>query len=120
MERMTKGQQIEYAIFKAVSEHSFVDWLETWGISKEDWEKFMNAGKAALHKSNTVTNKELVDFCNDMGGFCGRNKCPYFEECNEYEINYGRVPYAEDTLHPECYTDEVIVIEESDGESHAD
>ena len=114
MEKRTKGQQIEYAIFKAVSEYSFVDWLETWGIEEEDWDKFMDAGKAALHKSNTVTNKELIDFCNNMGGLCGRNKCSYFEECNEYEINYGRVPYAEDTLHPECYTDEVIVIEESD------
>ena len=46
-----------------------------------------------------------------------KNKCPYFEECNEYEINYGRVPYAEDTLYPDRYTDEVIVIEESDGET---
>ena len=72
MEKRTKGQQIEYAIFKAVSEYSFVDWLETWGIKEEDWDKFMDAGKAALHKSNTVTNKELIDFCNNMGGLCGK------------------------------------------------
>ena len=47
---MTKGQQIEYAIFKAVSEYSFIEWLETWGISEEDWEKFMNAGILAIDK----------------------------------------------------------------------
>lgn len=114
MEKRTKGQQIEYAIFKAVSEYSFVDWLETWGISEEDWEKFMNAGKAALHKSNTITNKELIDFCNDMGGLCATKNCAYYEECNTYESTYGYIPFAENTLHPERYTDEVIVIEESD------
>lgn len=117
MEKRTKGQQIEYAIstmFKAVSEYSFVEWLETLGISEEDWNKFMDAGKAALHKSNTVTNKELIDFCTEAGGLCGKNKCSYFKECNVYEIDYGCIPYAEDTLHPERYTDEVIVIEESD------
>ena len=47
---MTKGQRIEYAIFKAVSEYSFIEWLETWGISEEDWEKFMNAGILAIDK----------------------------------------------------------------------
>ena len=56
MEKRTKGQQIEYAIFKAVSEYSFVDWLETWGIKEEDWNKFMNAGKAALPKPATATS----------------------------------------------------------------
>lgn len=33
--KMTKGQQIEYAIFKAVSEYSFVEWLETWGDQRK-------------------------------------------------------------------------------------
>lgn len=45
---MTKGERIEYAIKKAVSEYSFRDWLETWDIKKEEWEKFMTAGKEAL------------------------------------------------------------------------
>lgn len=112
MERI--GQQIEYAIFKTISEHSFVDWLETWGIREEEWKKFMDAGKAAFIKSRKVTNKELTDFCNDMGGLCEVKNCEYYEECNTYESTYGHVPFAEDTLHPECYTDEVIVIEESD------
>jgi len=73
MEKRTKGQQIEYAIstiFKAVSEYSFDEWLETFGISKEDWDKFMDAGKAALPKPDQVTNRDLIDFCNDMGGIC--------------------------------------------------
>lgn len=112
--KMTKGQQIEYAIFKAVSEYSFVEWLETWGIREKDWKKFMDAGKAALHKPHQVTNKDLTDFCNDMGGLCERKNCEYYEECNAYENTYGDIPFAEDTLHPDRYTDEVIVIEESD------
>ena len=111
---MTKGQQIEYAIFKAVSEYSFVDWLENWGISKEDWNKFMGAGKAAFLKSHQVTNRDLIDFCNDMGVLCEVKYCKYYEECNTYESTYGCVPFSEDTFHPGCYTDEVIVIEESD------
>ncbi len=114
MEKKTKGQQIEYAIFKAVSEYSFVDWLENWGISEEDWDKFMDAGKAALPKPDQVTNRDLIDFCNDMGGLCKVENCPYFEECNTYESTYGYIPFAENTFHPERYTDEVIVIEESD------
>lgn len=112
--KMTKGQQIEYAIFKAVSEYSFVEWLETWGIREKDWKKFMDAGKAALHKPYQVTNKDLTDFCNDMGGLCERNDCEYYKECNAYENIYGDIPFAEDILHPDRYTDEVIVVEESD------
>lgn len=111
---MTKGQQIEYAIFKAVSEYSFVDWLKTWEISKEDWKRFIDAGKAALDKPHQVTNRDLIDFCNDMGGLCKVKNCKYYEECNTYESIYGYIPFAEDALHPEHYTDELIVIEEGD------
>ena len=59
MKQMTKGQQIEYAIFKAVSEYSSVDWLEIWGIKEKDWKKFMDAGKAALPKPHQVTNNKF-------------------------------------------------------------
>ena len=47
---MTKGQQIKYAIHKTVSEYSFMRWLEIWGISKEEYDKFMDAGIAAIDK----------------------------------------------------------------------
>jgi len=117
MEKRTKGQQIEYAIstiFKAVSEYSLDEWLKTWGIKEEDWNKFMDAGKAALPKPDQVTNKDLIDFCNDMGLSCKVENCVYYEECNAYENTYGDTPFAEDTLHPDRYIDEVIVIEESD------
>jgi len=118
MEKRTKGQQIEYAIltiFKAVSEYSFAEWLETWGIKEKDWNKFMDAGKAALLKPHQVTNRDLIDFCNDMGeGLCEAKNCNYFEECNAYESIHGHIPFKENTFHPERYTDEVIVIEESD------
>jgi hypothetical protein len=45
---MTCGESIEYAIFKAVSEYSFIEWLETWGIEEDDWDKFMKAGREAV------------------------------------------------------------------------
>ena len=45
---MTKGERIEYAIKKAVSEYSFIEWLEMWDIKEEEWEKFMTAGKEML------------------------------------------------------------------------
>ncbi len=48
MRSMTKGQQIAYAIKKTVSEYSFMKWLEMWGISKTEWDKFMNAGILAI------------------------------------------------------------------------
>lgn len=45
---MKKGEEIKYAITKEVSRYSFVEWLESWGINREDWDKFMEAGKNAL------------------------------------------------------------------------
>lgn len=45
---MKKGEEIKYAIIKEVSRYSFVEWLESWGINREDWDKFMEAGKNAL------------------------------------------------------------------------
>lgn len=44
------GETIAYAIFKNVSEYSFIEWLETWGISEEDWNLFIEAGKEAVNK----------------------------------------------------------------------
>ena len=42
---MTKGERNEYAIEKAVSEYSFIELLEEWGVKEEDWEKFTTAIK---------------------------------------------------------------------------
>lgn len=42
---MNTGEKIAYAVFKEVARYSFIDWLETWEISEEDWDKFMEAGK---------------------------------------------------------------------------
>ena len=47
---MDKGETIAYAIFKNVSEYSFINWLEEWGISREEWELFMEAGKTAVNE----------------------------------------------------------------------
>lgn len=45
---MKKGEEIKYAITKEVSMYSFVEWLKSWGIDREDWDKFMEAGEKAL------------------------------------------------------------------------
>ena len=45
---MTNGENIKYAIFKSVSEYSFIEWLETWGISRDDWKTFIDAGRTAV------------------------------------------------------------------------
>ena len=50
---MTKGERIEYAIEKEVKRYSFVEWCEEWGISEEDWDKFMDAGRKALTKEES-------------------------------------------------------------------
>ena len=45
---MTKGERICYAIDKEVCRFSLVEWCEEWGIDKDDYEKFMEAGAKAL------------------------------------------------------------------------
>lgn len=45
---MTKGECIEYFIFKKVSEYSLVEWLEEHDILEEDFDKFMKAGREAV------------------------------------------------------------------------
>lgn len=42
---MNTGEIIAYAVFEEVARYSFIEWLEIWGISEEDWDKFMEAGK---------------------------------------------------------------------------
>lgn len=54
---MTSGENIEHAIFKAVSEYSFIEWLENWGIEEDDWDKFMKAGREAI---DNVDERESV------------------------------------------------------------
>lgn len=43
-----KGEVIEYAIFKEVSRYNFIEWLDEWGITMDEWDKFMEAGKKAF------------------------------------------------------------------------
>lgn len=47
---MTRGQQIEHAIHKTVTKYGFMKWLELWDISKEEYDKFLDAGIAAIDK----------------------------------------------------------------------
>ncbi len=62
-----------------------------------------------------VTNKELIDYCNSNGGGCPYN-CKYESACSAYEKKYGDVPYLDDDLCHENYTDEVIADESEDAE----
>ena len=48
MRKMTKGETIAYALAKEACRYSLTEWLEEWEISPEDFDKFMEAGKAAV------------------------------------------------------------------------
>ena len=49
---MTKGENIAYAIKKEVSRFDFMEWLEEWEISQEDFQKFIEAGIKAVNKKD--------------------------------------------------------------------
>lgn len=51
---MTSGENIENAIFKCVSEFSFIEWLETWDISRDDWKMFIDAGRTAVDSNGQI------------------------------------------------------------------
>lgn len=42
---MTKGETIAYAINKECSSYSLVDWCENWGISVDEFKRFLEYGK---------------------------------------------------------------------------
>lgn len=50
---MNKGENIAYAIEKEVSRFSLKEWLEEWGISEEDFDKFIQAGVAAFSEEES-------------------------------------------------------------------
>ena len=45
MEDKTKGEVIEYAIEKKCQEYSLVDWCESWGITVDEFYKFLKFGR---------------------------------------------------------------------------
>lgn len=62
-----------------------------------------------------VKDAELIEYCNLIGNDCPYN-CKYEDACSAYVKKYGAVPYLDDDLCPENYTDEVIVAESEDDE----
>lgn len=50
---MNKGENIAYAIEKEVSRFSLKEWLKEWGISEEDFDKFIQAGVAAFSEEES-------------------------------------------------------------------
>lgn len=66
---MTNGENIEYAISKCVSEYSFIEWLETWDISRDDWKTFMDAGRTAVD-GNKVVKRWIYHPYYEQDGEC--------------------------------------------------
>ena len=55
-----------------------------------------------------MTQKDLIDYCNSLGGQCSL-ECRYDNaECEAFAAKYGTTPYISDELRPELYTDEVV------------
>lgn len=62
-----------------------------------------------------MTQKELIDFCTSRESpVC--NSCPHDKECDAYLDKFRTIPFQEKKLHPERYTDEEIVMEDSSDE----
>lgn len=59
-----------------------------------------------------MTNKELIDHCNDfwsIKGYCG--DCPHEKICGAFIIKYKDTPCRENHLHDgKYYTDEEIEV----------
>jgi hypothetical protein len=43
--RMTKAETIAYAIKKECCRYSLIEWCEDWGITVDDFEKFLKCGE---------------------------------------------------------------------------
>ena len=56
MEDKTKGEIIEYATEKKCQEYSLVDWCETWGITVDEFYKFLELGRQAFN-SDELRNR---------------------------------------------------------------
>lgn len=61
-----------------------------------------------------MTQKKLIDYCSRPSNRC--DVCPYDAECDVYIDMYGTTPACEERDHPERYTDEEIVMEDSSDE----
>lgn len=76
-------------------------------------EKYKSYGTKKSATAIVVTQKELIDCCNerdfDYGYPC--DECPYnFGICDAYVAKYGTAPYMEQSRE-DRYTDEEIVID---------
>lgn len=49
MDYKTKGEIIEYAIKKKCQEYSLVDWCKEWGITVDEFYKFLELGRQAYN-----------------------------------------------------------------------
>ena len=65
-----------------------------------------------------MTQKKLIDYCNSTPWHHCMNGCPYEnKECDAYGRKYNcNTPAYDNDLHPERYTDDEIVMEDSSDE----
>ena len=62
-----------------------------------------------------MTQKKLIDYCSGHeSSVC--NICPHDKECDAYLDKFHTIPFQEKKLHPERYTDDEIVMEDSSDE----
>ena len=52
---MTKGEKIEYAIKKECQRFSLVEWCESWGITIEEFKRFLELGRQAFDANGIIT-----------------------------------------------------------------
>ena len=53
-----------------------------------------------------MTQRELIDYCNTWTGWCA--ECKHTNTCNKYREKYGEVPFWNEVLNPERYTEEEV------------
>ena len=60
-----------------------------------------------------MTQKELIDRCNWVGGNCKLCRKPFIFACKTYQKKYKECPLDDDEWYPGRYNDEQIEEDES-------
>jgi len=56
MDYKSKGEIIEYAIKKKCQEYSLFDWCKEWGITVDEFYKFLELGRQAFNSDELRNN----------------------------------------------------------------
>lgn len=68
--------------------------------------------KEGTYKRVGISQKDLINYCNNAPTDHCHTGCPYIdEECAAYSAKYdGELPLNEDLYNPERYTDKKLII----------